>query len=144
MDSVSGLILTGTDLYAASSSNGELRRTAFVNGAPTGVLAKAQSAAGSTTLDLSTIRATVAEKLGIELPKSGIGSGEAAQAAVEAGDAQAGIEVLAPDEISTGLACKTMPRPLQQVQVVENASSNPVPRRFRVICTKPSDVTSDT
>ncbi|HET6830099.1 MAG TPA: hypothetical protein VFH44_01995 [Solirubrobacterales bacterium] len=66
----------------------------------TGVLAKAQSAAGSTTLDLSTIRATVTEKLGIELPKSGIGSGEAAQAAVEAGDAQAGIEVLAPDEIS--------------------------------------------
>lgn len=34
--SVSGLILTGSDLYAASSSNGELRRTVFVNGVPTG------------------------------------------------------------------------------------------------------------
>ena len=67
----------------------------------TGVLGKAQSATGSTSLDLTKIKATITEKLGIELPDSGIGSGEAAQAAVEAGDAQAGIEVLAPDEVST-------------------------------------------
>jgi hypothetical protein len=67
----------------------------------TEALGKAQSAAGSTTLDLTTIRSTITEKLGIELPESGVGSGQAAQAAVEAGDAQAGIEVLAPGEIDT-------------------------------------------
>lgn len=67
----------------------------------TGVLGKAQSAAGSTTLDLTQIKATITEKLGITLPESGVGSGQAAQAAVQAGNAQAGLEVLAPDEIST-------------------------------------------
>jgi hypothetical protein len=67
----------------------------------TEALGKAQSAAGSTTLDLTSIRSTITEKLGIELPESGVGSGQAAQAAVQAGDAQAGIEVLAPGEIDT-------------------------------------------
>ena len=67
----------------------------------TGVLGKAQGAAGSTSLDLTKIKAAVTEKLGIELPESGLGSGQAAQAAVQAGNAQAGIEVLAPDEVST-------------------------------------------
>ena len=32
----------------------------------------------------------------------------------------------------------------EAVQVVENASSRPVPRRLRVIWTRPSEVTSDT
>ncbi len=36
------------------------------------------------------------------------------------------------------------PRPLQCSQVLENASSRPVPTRFRVICTRPSEVTSAT
>jgi len=67
----------------------------------TGVLGKAQSAAGATSLDLTQIRAAITDKLGIKLPESGIGSGDATKAAIEAGNAQAGIEVLAPDEIST-------------------------------------------
>ena len=74
----------------------------------TGVLGEAQSKlteakakAGSTTLDLTTIREAVTEKLGIELPKQGLGSGEALKASVEAGNAQAGLEIIAPDEIST-------------------------------------------
>src|SRR5699024_10437624 len=40
------------------------------------------------------------------------------------------------------LICR--PRPLQCSQVVENDSSNPEPRRLRVICTNPSEVTSAT
>ena len=36
------------------------------------------------------------------------------------------------------------PRPLHASHVVENVSNSPVPRRLRVICTRPSDVTSDT
>ena len=68
----------------------------------TGVLGKAQSATdGGTSLDLSSIKATITEKLGIQLPDSGVGSGEAAQAAVEAGNGQAALEVIAPDQIST-------------------------------------------
>jgi hypothetical protein len=67
----------------------------------TTALGQAQSAAGSTTLDLTSIKTAITEKLGIELPKSGVGSGQAAQAAVEAGNGQAALEVLAPDEIST-------------------------------------------
>jgi len=73
----------------------------------TGVLGEAQSKlteakakAGSTTLDLTSIREAVSERLGIDLPKQGIGSGEAAKAAVQAGNAQAGLEVIAPNEIS--------------------------------------------
>ncbi len=64
-------------------------------------LTEAQAKAGSTTLDLTAIRTAVTEKLGIELPKSGFGSGDALKASVEAGNAQAGLEVIAPDEIST-------------------------------------------
>lgn len=64
-------------------------------------LTEAQAKAGSTTLDLTAIRSAVTEKLGIELPKSGFGSGDALKASVEAGNAQAGLEVIAPDEIST-------------------------------------------
>jgi len=67
----------------------------------TTALGKAQGAVGSTTLDLTSIKSAITEKLGIQLPDSGIGSGQAAQAAVQAGNAQAGLEVLAPDEIST-------------------------------------------
>jgi hypothetical protein len=67
----------------------------------TGPLGKAQGAVGSTTLDLTTIRAEITERLGIELPKQGLGSGQALEASVEAGDAQAGLEVIAPDEIAT-------------------------------------------
>ena len=67
----------------------------------TGVLGKAQSAAGGTSLDLSSIKSTITEKLGIQLPDSGLGSGEAAQAAVQAGNGQAALEVIAPDQIST-------------------------------------------
>jgi hypothetical protein len=67
----------------------------------TGVLGQAQSAAGGTSLDLTSIKSTITEKLGIELPKSGLGSGEAAQAAVQAGNGQAALEVIAPDQIST-------------------------------------------
>ena len=67
----------------------------------TEALGKAQSAAGGTSLDLTSIKAAITEKLGIKLPESGLGSGEAAQAAVQAGDAQAGLEVIAPDQIST-------------------------------------------
>jgi hypothetical protein len=74
----------------------------------TGVLGEAQSKlteakakAGSTTLDLTTIRQEITQKLGIELPKQGLGSGQALKASVEAGNAQAGLEIIAPDEIST-------------------------------------------
>jgi hypothetical protein len=74
----------------------------------TGVLGEAQSKltaaqakAGSTTLDLTAIRSAVTERLGIQLPKQGLGSGEAAKAAVEAGNGQAALQVIAPDEIST-------------------------------------------
>ena len=67
----------------------------------TTALGKAQAATGSTTLDLTSIKAAITEKLGIKLPQSGVGSGEAAQAAVEAGNGQAALEVLAPNEIST-------------------------------------------
>ena len=45
---------------------------------------------------------------------------------------------------STGFECTMMPRPLHAVHVVENASSRPVPKRLRVICTRPSEVTSET
>jgi hypothetical protein len=62
-------------------------------------LGKAQGAVGSTTLDLTSIRLAITERLGIELPEKGIGSGEALKASVEAGDAQAGLEVIAPDEV---------------------------------------------
>ncbi|SHX14550.1 Uncharacterised protein [Mycobacteroides abscessus subsp. abscessus] len=48
------------------------------------------------------------------------------------------------DAVSTGSPCSMMPRPAQWVQVVENASIRPVPRRLRVSCTRPSEVTSDT
>jgi hypothetical protein len=67
----------------------------------TDVLGKAQEATGSVNLDLTSIRSAVTEKLGIQLPKQGLGSGEALKASVEAGNAQAGLEVIAPDEIST-------------------------------------------
>ncbi|GIK77975.1 MAG: hypothetical protein BroJett022_16650 [Actinomycetes bacterium] len=67
----------------------------------TGVLGEAKEKTESVNLDLTTIRAAVTEKLGIELPGQGLGSGEALQASVEAGNAQAGLEVIAPDEIST-------------------------------------------
>jgi hypothetical protein len=67
----------------------------------TEALGKAQSAAGGTSLDLTSIKAAITEKLGVKLPESGLGSDEAAQAAVQAGDAQAGLEVIAPDQIST-------------------------------------------
>src|SRR5699024_6159100 len=43
-----------------------------------------------------------------------------------------------------GSSCSTRPRPWQCSQGVENASTSPVPSRLRVICTSPSDVTSDT
>lgn len=64
-------------------------------------LTAAQAKAGSTTLDLSSIRAAVTERLGIQLPEQGVGSGQALKASVEAGDAEAGLEVIAPDQIST-------------------------------------------
>jgi len=67
----------------------------------TGVLGKAQEKAGSVNLDLTTVRAAVTEKLGIQLPEQGLGSGEALKASVQAGNAQAGLEVIAPGEIST-------------------------------------------
>jgi hypothetical protein len=67
----------------------------------TEALGKAQSAAGGTSLDLTSIKAAITEKLAVKLPESGLGSDEAAQAAVQAGDAQAGLEVIAPDQIST-------------------------------------------
>lgn len=64
-------------------------------------LTAAQAKAGSTTLDLTTIRTALSDRLGIELPKQGIGSGQALQAGVEAGNGQAALEVIAPNEIST-------------------------------------------
>lgn len=67
----------------------------------TDVLGKAQSATGGTSLDLTSIKATITEKLGIKLPDSGLGSGDAAQAAVESGNGEAALEVIAPDQIST-------------------------------------------
>jgi hypothetical protein len=67
----------------------------------TGPLSKAQGAVGSTTLDLNSIRSAITEKLGIQLPEKGLGSGEALQASVEAGNAQAGLEVIAPGEVET-------------------------------------------
>ena len=48
------------------------------------------------------------------------------------------------DFTSTGSEWTMMPRPWQCSQVVEKASTNPVPNFLRVICTSPSDVTSDT
>ena len=45
---------------------------------------------------------------------------------------------------STGASWTSSPRPLQCSQVSENASSRPVPIRLRVICTRPSEVTSAT
>ncbi len=66
-----------------------------------GVLGKAQGATESAALDLNEIRTAVAMKLGLELPEEGLGSGEALQASIEAGDAQAGLEVIAPDQIKT-------------------------------------------
>jgi hypothetical protein len=50
----------------------------------------------------------------------------------------------APDPESTGSPCSMMPRPAQCEQVVEKASMRPVPSFFRVSCTSPSDVTSET
>jgi len=67
----------------------------------TDLFGKAQSAVGSTTLDLGTIRAAVSERLGIQLPKSGLGSGKALGAAIKAGNGQAALEVAAPNEIQT-------------------------------------------
>jgi hypothetical protein len=67
----------------------------------TTALGKAQSAAGGTSLDLTSIKAAITQKLGIQLPDSGPGSGEAAQAAVEAGNGEAALQVIAPDQIST-------------------------------------------
>jgi hypothetical protein len=64
-------------------------------------LTEAQAKAGGTTLDLTTIRQEITQKLGIELPKQGLGSGQALQASVKAGNAQAGLEIIAPNEIST-------------------------------------------
>ncbi|MCB0877284.1 MAG: hypothetical protein KDB46_13930, partial [Solirubrobacterales bacterium] len=64
-------------------------------------LTQAQAKTGATTLDLTSIRQAVTERLGINLPKSGLGSGEALQASVKAGNAQAGLQILAPGEIST-------------------------------------------
>ena len=81
----------------------------------TEALGKAQSAAGGTSLDLTSIKAAITEKLGIKLPESGLGSGEAAQAAVQAGDAQAGLEVIAPDQIST---IRDIATPIQKGTVV--------------------------
>ncbi|MEZ5075456.1 MAG: hypothetical protein R2691_11600 [Solirubrobacterales bacterium] len=67
----------------------------------TGPLSKAQGAVGSTTLDLASIRSAITERLGIELPEKGLGSGQALEASVKAGNAQAGLEVIAPNEIDT-------------------------------------------
>ena len=64
-------------------------------------LTEAQAKAGGTTLDLTTIKKEITQKLGIQLPESGLGSGQALQASVKAGNAQAGLEILAPNEIST-------------------------------------------
>ncbi len=87
--------------------------TAFIaiaNNEPigTGILGEAQSKltaaqakTGATTLDLTQIRSAVTEKLGIQPPKTGLGSGEAAKAAIEAGNGQAALQVIAPNEIST-------------------------------------------
>jgi hypothetical protein len=67
----------------------------------TDLFGNAQSAVGSTTLDLGQIRAAVSQRLGIQLPQSGLGSGKALGAAVQAGNGQAALEVAAPDEIQT-------------------------------------------
>jgi len=67
----------------------------------TEALGKAQEATGSVNLDLTSIRSAVTEKLGIQLPKQGLGSGEALKSSVEAGNAQAGLEVIAPGAITT-------------------------------------------
>ncbi|MFN8112418.1 MAG: hypothetical protein U0R51_04385 [Solirubrobacterales bacterium] len=64
-------------------------------------LTEAQAKAGGTTLDLTTIKQEITQKLGIKLPESGLGSGQALQASVKAGNAQAGLEIIAPNEIST-------------------------------------------
>ena len=64
-------------------------------------LTEAQAKAGGTTLDLTTIKQEITQKLGIQLPDSGLGSGQALEASVKAGNAQAGLEILAPNEIST-------------------------------------------
>jgi acyl carrier protein len=67
----------------------------------TTALGEAQSKLGGTSLDLTSIKAAITEKLGIQLPESGLGSGEAAQAAVQAGNGEAALQVIAPDQIST-------------------------------------------
>ena len=54
------------------------------------------------------------------------------------------LEPLPPPPCSTGSVDTSTPRPLQCSQVVQNASSRPVPTRLRVICTRPSEVTSAT
>jgi hypothetical protein len=64
-------------------------------------LTEAQAKTGATTLDLTSIRQAVTERLGIKLPESGLGSGQALKASVKAGNAQAGLQVLAPNQIST-------------------------------------------
>jgi hypothetical protein len=97
------------DLWEQANRAASEAFIAIANDEPiaTGVLGQAQSKlteakakAGSTTLDLTTIRQEITQKLGIELPKQGFGSGEALQASVEAGNAQAGLEIIAPDQIS--------------------------------------------
>ena len=45
---------------------------------------------------------------------------------------------------TTGRSCSTSPRPPQCGHGSENASTRPVPMRLRVICTRPSEVTSAT
>jgi hypothetical protein len=98
------------DLWEQANRAASEAFIAIANDEPiaTGVLGEAQSKlteaeakTGSTTLDLTTIRQEITEKLGIELPKQGFGSGEALKASVKAGNAQAGLEIIAPDQIST-------------------------------------------
>src|SRR5699024_8827743 len=47
-------------------------------------------------------------------------------------------------ELTIGSACTCSPRPWQCSQVVEKTSISPPPTRLRVICTRPSEVTSET
>jgi len=98
------------NLWEAANRQASEAFIAIANDEPiaTGVLGEAQSKlteaeakAGSTTLDLTAIRSAVTERLGIELPKQGLGSGKAVKAAVEAGNGQAALQVIAPNEIGT-------------------------------------------
>jgi hypothetical protein len=93
-------LLDAGDIPAAAAIDGLHQMPGFSKGCRRGVVF-AQLAGEVHAGDVAVAFGDDFQKLGIQLPKSGLGSGEALQASVKAGNAQAGLEILAPNEIST-------------------------------------------